>query len=79
MSGEKEIKKILVFVVGMTILLFGLALLVLPGPGIPIIILALILLATEFLWAQRLLNRVKSVGKGIKKGIKKKYNYLTDF
>lgn len=72
MLDQNDIKKIFVATIGMTIFILGLALLVLPGPGIPIVIIGLVLLATQFLWARRLLNRVKKVGKNIKKQIKKK-------
>ena len=50
-------KRLILIVVGSTLLLLGTALLVLPGPGIPTIVLALTILATEFVWAQRLLRR----------------------
>jgi hypothetical protein len=33
---------------------------VLPGPGIPLIIIGLAILATEFAWAERTLNQVKA-------------------
>jgi tellurite resistance protein TerC len=48
-----------VAVVGGTVLLIGLALLVLPGPAFLVIPLGLGILATEFVWARRLLRRVK--------------------
>lgn len=44
--------------VGMGLVLAGLAMLVLPGPGWGAIILGLIVLASEFAWAQRLLDPV---------------------
>jgi hypothetical protein len=40
----------------------GLVLLVLPGPGIPLLIVGLVILATEFAWAESLLRRVKKHG-----------------
>lgn len=40
-------------------LLFGIALIVLPGPAFIVIPAGLAILATEFLWAKRLLKRVK--------------------
>lgn len=42
---------------GFATLLGGLALLVLPGPGIPLIVLGLALLALEFRWAEAALGR----------------------
>jgi len=38
----------------------GVALLVLPGPGWVVIFLGLAVLATEYVWAQRLLNKAKA-------------------
>jgi uncharacterized protein (TIGR02611 family) len=53
-------KRIAVFVVGCTLVIAGLAMLVLPGPGFAGIILGLIVLATEFVWAERLLDKAKA-------------------
>jgi uncharacterized protein (TIGR02611 family) len=44
-----------VFLVGMTLLVAGAAMLVLPGPGIAVILLGLVVLSAEFRWAQRVL------------------------
>jgi hypothetical protein len=44
-------------VIGTTIVLFGLALVVLPGPAIVVVPLGLAILATEFAWARRLIRR----------------------
>jgi uncharacterized protein (TIGR02611 family) len=46
--------------IGFTLLAFGAALLVLPGPGWLTIALGLAILAGEYVWAQRLLDRVKA-------------------
>ena len=45
--------------VGSTLVVVGLLLMVLPGPGIPILILGLLVLATEFAWAELMLRKVK--------------------
>ncbi len=50
---------VMVAVVGATLVIVGIALLVLPGPGIPLIIAGLAILATEFTWAEIWLNRTK--------------------
>ncbi len=55
----RQARRLVVFVVGGTVLLAGLAMLALPGPGIVTVIAGLGLLATEFLWARRLLRRVR--------------------
>ena len=44
-----------VFLVGMTLLIAGAAMLVLPGPGIAVMLLGLVVLSAEFLWAKRIL------------------------
>jgi uncharacterized protein (TIGR02611 family) len=55
----KKVKRLIVGVIGFTILLIGIALLVLPGPAFIVIPIGLGLLATEFVWARRLLKKVK--------------------
>jgi tellurite resistance protein TerC len=52
-------RKVAVAVIGSTVLAFGIALIVLPGPAFVVIPLGLAILATEFLWARRLLRRVR--------------------
>ncbi|MDA8382602.1 MAG: PGPGW domain-containing protein [Betaproteobacteria bacterium] len=52
-------RKVIVAVVGTTVLAVGLALTVLPGPAIVVIPIGLAILATEFLWARRLLHRFR--------------------
>ena len=60
--------------VGGTLVLLGLTGLVLPViPGIPLLIAGLAILATEFTWAEVLLNRTKDqVNKAVSKVRKKK-------
>ena len=55
----KRIKRVAVGVIGTTVLLVGIALLVLPGPAFLIIPLGLGILATEFAWARHILQKVK--------------------
>ena len=55
----KKTKRLIVAVVGLTILLIGISLIFLPGPAVIVIPLGLAILATEFAWARRLLKRVK--------------------
>jgi uncharacterized protein (TIGR02611 family) len=49
--------RVSVMIVGLTITLGGLAMLVLPGPALLVIPIGLALLALEFAWAERLLER----------------------
>ena len=44
---------------GFTVLLIGVAMIVLPGPAMLMIPIGLAILATEFVWARRLLKKVK--------------------
>lgn len=60
-------------VVGTTLTVTGLIFLLLPGPGIPLIIAGLAILATEFAWAEVLLNRTKHhVNRAVNRVKKKK-------
>lgn len=56
----KQIKRIFIAIAGFTILLFGVLLVVTPGPAILVIPAGLAVLATEFVWAENLLNKFKS-------------------
>lgn len=53
-------KKVFVGLIGGTVLLVGIALLVLPGPGAVVIAAGLAILATEFIWARRVWRKAKS-------------------
>jgi len=46
-----------VLVAGIVLVLAGIAMLVLPGPGLITIVLGLVVLATEFAWAHHLLGK----------------------
>jgi tellurite resistance protein TerC len=55
----KQLKRLFIAIAGSTILLIGILLIVLPGPAFIIIPLGLSILASEFLWAKRLMDRLK--------------------
>jgi tellurite resistance protein TerC len=55
----RHARRVIVAVIGTTVLLFGIALIVLPGPAFIVIPLGLGILAAEFAWARRLLRRVR--------------------
>ena len=55
-----QARRLVVAVVGFTVLFIGLALIVLPGPAVVVIPIGLAILATEFVWARRLLGRMKA-------------------
>jgi tellurite resistance protein TerC len=52
-------KKLIVAIIGATVVLIGVAMLVLPGPGVVVIAGGLAILATEFIWARRALRNAK--------------------
>lgn len=52
-------RRAMILLMGATLILVGLAMLVLPGPGFLVLIGGLALLATEFVWASALLRRMK--------------------
>jgi len=53
------LRRIIVAVIGFTVLLVGVAMIVQPGPAIVVISLGLAILATEFVWARRVLKKAK--------------------
>ena len=59
-------RRIAVTIVGLALLLAGLAMMILPGPGILVIIAGLAVLATEYVWAQRALNIAKAKAQQVK-------------
>lgn len=59
------IKRIVIAVVGFTVLCIGVAMIVLPGPAFIVIPAGLGILALEFAWAKRWLTTVKAHGSGI--------------
>ena len=64
----KRARKIAVSIVGGTVILFGIALLVLPGPAVVVIPIGLAILATEYAWARRWLRIIQeSAEKGARK------------
>lgn len=60
----RNAKRVLVFLIGVAVLLAGVAMLALPGPGVVVIIVGLVILATEFTWAERALDRTTSTAAG---------------
>ena len=57
----KQAKRIVVAIIGGTVLLMGLALVVLPGPAFIVIPAGLAILGTEFEWARRWLKKIKAL------------------
>ena len=55
----KIVRKILIAIVGVSVILIGAAMIFLPGPAIVVIPIGLAILATEFAWAKVLLHKLK--------------------
>lgn len=62
--------RVIRLVVGFVVLVVGLAMLVLPGPAIVVIPMGLAILATEFVWARRLLERMKAGAQSIRSSLR---------
>jgi uncharacterized protein (TIGR02611 family) len=62
-------KRILKIVFGFTLLAIGVVMIFTPGPGWLTILLALGVLAAEFVWARRLLDRLKKQGTRIRDSV----------
>jgi uncharacterized protein (TIGR02611 family) len=67
-------KRLAVTIVGLVVVLAGLALLILPGPGWLLIFVGLSILATEYVWAQRLLKTAKEKANQAKDMVLRKKN-----
>jgi uncharacterized protein (TIGR02611 family) len=61
-----QVRRIFLIVAGFTLLLLGIIMVFTPGPGTPVILLGLGLLAAEFVWARRLMERIKREGTRLK-------------
>jgi len=55
------VRRVVVAIVGGMLLLVGIALLVLPGPGVVVILAGIAVLSLEFEWAERLVTRIRAV------------------
>ncbi|HSD11547.1 MAG TPA: PGPGW domain-containing protein [Candidatus Binatia bacterium] len=61
-SALRHLRRLIVAVVGMTVLSIGVALILLPGPATLVIPVGLGILAIEFTWAERMLKALKDGG-----------------
>ncbi len=51
------IRKVIYTVLGLTVLLIGIVMIVLPGPAVIVIPIGLAILASEYAWARRIIRR----------------------
>ncbi len=68
----QQAKRLVKIVIGFTLVLVGAAMLVLPGPGVVTIMLGLAVLSAEFVWARRLLDRMKATARNAKDRLTRK-------
>ena len=69
LTTVEQVRRIFRIVAGFTLLLVGVVMIVTPGPGWLVILLGLGLLAAEFVWARRLMERIKHEGDRIKESV----------
>ena len=58
----EQVRRIFLVLAGFTLVLLGIIMIFTPGPGTPVILMGLGLLAAEFVWARRLMDRIKREG-----------------
>ncbi len=69
----RQARRVVVAVVGVTVVLIGIIMIFTPGPALIVIPLGLGILATEFVWARALLHHVKDrIKKMTSKNVKEK-------
>ena len=72
-STPVKIRRIIVAVVGGTLVLLGAALVVLPGPfTLPLVVAGLVVLSSEFAFAERLLMKSRSKMQSAMKAVRRK-------
>ena len=64
-----QVKRFFKITAGFTLLVAGVVMIVLPGPVWLTIGLGLALLAAEYVWAQRLLNKLKASGERLRQAV----------
>lgn len=69
----RQARRLIKVVIGFTILLGGLIMLVTPGPGLATIVGGLAILATEFVWARKLMKRFEKEAVNVKNSLVNNY------
>jgi tellurite resistance protein TerC len=65
----EQVRRFFRILAGFTLLLIGAIMLFTPGPGWLVIFLGLTLLAAEYVWARRLMERMKHEGNRLKDSV----------
>lgn len=68
----RHAKRVIITIVGITVILIAIALFVLPGPGILVLIIGLAILATEYEFARVWLKKLQQKYESGKKFVTKK-------
>ncbi len=66
----EQVRRVFLILAGFTLLPLGIIMLFTPGPGTPVILIALGLLAAEFVWARRIMERVKREGARLRDAVR---------
>lgn len=69
LDTAQQVRRVFKILAGFTLLLVGMVMLITPGPGWLVIIGGLAMLAAEFVWARRLLDRLKSHGERLRQTV----------
>ncbi|MGA2418806.1 MAG: PGPGW domain-containing protein [Candidatus Acidiferrum sp.] len=69
----EQVRRVFRIVAGFTLLAVGVVMIITPGPGWLVILLGLSLLAAEFIWARRLMDRMKREGERVREVV---YRYI---
>ena len=74
----REARRVVILIVGMTVVLLGILMLALPAPGTLTIILGLTILAFEFAWAREWLKRVRAVADRVQDRVRQAFDSNSD-
>lgn len=74
MNLIRLLKKVTIFIVGVAVIIVGIILVPFPGPGFLVIAFGLLILSSEFAWAERRLATLKLKFKEITDKAKSKSN-----
>ena len=55
----RQAKRLVIGITGFTVLLFGIVLIFTPGPAVLVVPVGMGILASEFVWARKLLKQIK--------------------
>ncbi len=69
--GYRQARRIVILVIGVTVILVGVAMIVLPGPAFVVIPAGLAILALEFAWARRWLRRLRVTARGLGRRVRR--------